>query len=117
MKKKINILLVCGSGASSSFMAAKMRMAAKKRDLDISVTARAEGEIVNFIDDVDAVMIGPHLFVDYERLKENYGHSCAVILMDKDYYSKLDGDKALDHLERELKDLHGNGANDERKNP
>ncbi|MBQ1741369.1 MAG: hypothetical protein II042_06525 [Erysipelotrichaceae bacterium] len=29
MKKKLNILLVCGSGASSSFMAAKMRYAAK----------------------------------------------------------------------------------------
>ena len=110
MKDKLNILLVCGSGASSSFMAAKMRVAAKKRDIELNVTARAESEIENYIDDVDAVMIGPHLSIWYDDVKKRYGEECAVILMEKDYYSKLDGDKAIDHLLKELEDLHDEGA-------
>ena len=33
--KKLSVLLVCGSGASSGFMAANMRKAAKAKGLDI----------------------------------------------------------------------------------
>lgn len=108
--QKINVLLVCGSGASSSFMAAKMRMAARERGIDINARARAESEIMNYYEDVDAIMIGPHLFVYYDEVKKRFGDQCAVILMKKDYYGTLDGDKALDHLLAELKDLHHEGA-------
>jgi PTS system cellobiose-specific IIB component len=102
MRKKINVLLVCGAGASSSFMAAKMRLAAKKKKIDLNVSARAESEIVNFIGDVDAIMIGPHLSVYYEEVKERYSEECAVILMKKEYYSTLNGDKAIEHLLQEM---------------
>ncbi|MBQ9425119.1 MAG: PTS sugar transporter subunit IIB [Erysipelotrichaceae bacterium] len=102
MKKKISVLLVCGAGASSSFMAAKMRLAAKKKKIDLNVSARAESEIVNFIGDVDAIMIGPHLSVYYEEVKERYSEECAVILMKKEYYSTLNGDEAIEHLLQEI---------------
>lgn len=101
--KKLNILLVCGSGASSSFMAAKMRYAAKEKGLVLNITARSEGEIVNFIGDIDAIMVGPHLSGDYESLKRHYEDECKIILMEKEYYSKLDGEKAIEHLLKELK--------------
>ena len=62
-----NVLLVCGSGASSGFMAVNIRKAAKKRGLEMSVTARSEAEIPNYIDDVDVIMVGPHLnYLVYE---------------------------------------------------
>ena len=110
MDRKLNVLLVCGAGASSSFMAAKMRIAAKNRKIDLNVKARSESEVVNFIDDCDAFMIGPHLSVWFDDMKKRYGEDCAVILMKKEYYSKLDGDKAIDHLLQELR-LHDEGAN------
>ncbi len=106
MERKLNVLLVCGSGASSSFMAAKMRVAAKKRDIELTIHARSESEIRNFIGEVDAIMVGPHLYVYYEELKKAFSNDCLIVLMDKEYYSKLDGDKALDHLEKEFNDLH-----------
>lgn len=102
MKRKLNVLLVCGSGASSSFMAAKMRFAAKEKGLEINLTARSEGEISNYIGDVDAIMVGPHLVGDYENLKKRYSDECKVILMEKGYYAKLDGEKAIGHLLEEL---------------
>ena len=102
MNKRLNILLVCGSGASSSFMAAKMRYAAREKGLDLNITARAESEIINYREDVDAIMVGPHLSGYYDDLKKEFSQDCAVILMKKDYYGSLDGEKAIAHLEEEL---------------
>ena len=101
-RKKFDILLVCGAGASSSFMAAKMRVAARKRDLDITITARSESELSNFAGEIDVIMLGPHLSTYYESLKERYQEEACVILMKGSYYSSLDGDSALDHLLEEL---------------
>ena len=112
MKEKINVLLVCGAGASSSFMAAKMRVAAKKRNIDLGITARSESEISNYIGDIDAIMVGPHLADYFETVKESYGEECPVILMEKTYYGRLDGDKAIDHLLNEMEKLHDEGANE-----
>ena len=103
MERTLNVLLVCGSGASSSFMAAKMRYAVREKGLDINLTARSEGEISNYVGDVDAIMVGPHLAGDYENLKKQYSDECKIILMQKEYYAKLDGEKAIEHLLKELK--------------
>ncbi len=97
--KKLNILLVCGSGASSGFMAANMRKAAKQREVDITVSARSEAEIENYIDEIDALMIGPHLAYLLDEIDDILqGSEVKAILMKPEYYSTLDGNKALDHL-------------------
>ena len=97
--KKLNVLLVCGSGASSGFMAANMRKAAKEREIDITVTARSEAEIENYIDEIDALMIGPHLAYLLDEIDEILqGTQVKAVLMKPEYYATLDGNKALDHL-------------------
>ena len=102
--KKLNVLLVCGSGASSGFMAANIRKAAKEKGIDISVKARSESEIENYIDEIDALMVGPHLAYILDDVEEYVQDTdVKVILMKADYYSTLDGQKALDHLLAELK--------------
>lgn len=96
---KLNVLLVCGSGASSGFMAANMRKVIKGRGLDIAVTARSESEIENYIDEIDALMVGPHLAYILDDIDEyTQGADVKVILMKAEYYSKLDGAAALDDL-------------------
>lgn len=94
-----NVLLVCGSGASSGFMAANMRKAAKELHLDLEVKARSESEIENYIDEIDALMVGPHLAYILDDVEEyTQGEDIKVILMKPEYYSKLDGKKAIEHL-------------------
>ncbi len=83
-------------------MAAKMRMAARNRGIEIAISARSEGEIANYRNDIDALMVGPHLSGYIDDLKERYKEDFAVILMKKEYYANLDGDKAVDHLLEEL---------------
>lgn len=101
--KQLRILLVCGSGASSGFMAANIRKAAAARGMDAKVVARGEAEIENYVDEIDVLMVGPHLAYILDEVNEYIGdHPVKVILMKPDYYSTLDGNKAVDHLLAEL---------------
>lgn len=102
--KKLNVLLVCGSGASSGFMAANIRKAAAARGMEVSVVARSESEIESYIEDIDVLMAGPHLAYIMDEVDElaEENPNLKVILMRKDYYSKLDGEAALDHMLEEL---------------
>lgn len=102
--KKLNVLLVCGSGASSGFMATNMRKAAVARGLEIEIKARSESEIENYIDEIDVLMVGPHLSYILDEVEDYTGGlDVKVILMKPEYYSTLDGVKAIDHLLSEMK--------------
>ncbi|MBU5593185.1 PTS sugar transporter subunit IIB [Clostridium sp. MSJ-4] len=95
----IRVLLVCGSGASSGFMATNIRKAATKKGVQCSVLARSEAEIENYINDIDCLMIGPHLQYLVDEVQEKVqGKDIKVALMDRSYYSLLDGEKALKHI-------------------
>ncbi|VBB07235.1 phosphotransferase system eiib component type 2/3 [Lucifera butyrica] len=96
---KLRVLLVCGSGASSGFMAANIRKAAAEKGINMTVTARSESEIENYIDDIDCLMVGPHLAYLVEEVDEIVGDAdIKVALMKPEYYSTLNGEKALEHI-------------------
>ncbi len=97
-----NVLLVCGSGASSAFMAMAIRKAAVQENYPITVFARSESEIENYADEIDAVMIGPHLSSTYQDIKEQYQDHFQVILMKPSYYATLNGAEALAHIKEVL---------------
>ncbi|CAJ2230730.1 MULTISPECIES: PTS lactose transporter subunit IIB [Companilactobacillus] len=99
-----SILLICGSGASSGFMAANMRKAAKKEGLDYKIKARSESELGDYMDDIDALMVGPHLKAEFDAIKARVPENVTVVLMHSDYYSILDGKGAIAHLKEELGD-------------
>ncbi|MCR0568806.1 PTS sugar transporter subunit IIB [[Clostridium] innocuum] len=101
--KKLNVLLVCGSGASSGFMAANMRKAALRQHIEIDIKARSESEIENYIDDIDALMVGPHLAYILDEVDEyTHGSEVKVILMKAEYYATLNGEAAIQHLLDEM---------------
>ena len=97
-----NVLLICGSGASSGFMAANMRKAAKKAGLDFKIQARSEAELSDYANDIDALMVGPHLKAEFDAIKSRVPENVKVILMKPEYYAILDGKGAIDHLKKEL---------------
>ncbi|PWH07430.1 PTS sugar transporter subunit IIB [Brachybacterium endophyticum] len=110
----LRVMLVCGSGASSGFMASNIRKAAAKRDLDIEAFARGESEIENYVSEIDALMIGPHLGYLFEEIDDVIGEAdVAVVLMRPDYYAALDGDAALEHLLEAFSDADDAGTADD----
>lgn len=97
--QKLRVLLVCGSGASSGFMAANIRKAAARKGVDIDVTARGEAEIENYIEEIDCLMVGPHLAYLLDEIDEIIGgNDIKVELIKPEYYSTLNGDKVLDQI-------------------
>lgn len=101
MKK---ILLCCGSGASSGFMAKNANTAAKARKLDYSIKARSESEVEDYLDDLDLVMVGPHFKHRYEAIKEIASeYDVPVVLIDGTIYGALNGEGLVDQIIEVLK--------------
>lgn len=62
--------------------------------LELDIKARSESEIENYIDEIDALMVGPHLAYILDEVEEyTHGNEVKVILMKAEYYSTLDGRK------------------------
>ena len=72
----IRLLLACGIGASTGFMAANMRKIAKQRGLDVTVSAVSKSEIMDYADKIDALLLGPHFAAEVpatQKQLEPYG--------------------------------------------
>ncbi|MCD5028145.1 PTS sugar transporter subunit IIB [Enterococcus asini] len=92
-----NILLICGSGASSGFMAAAIRKAAKKRGEEVTVKAASESQLDERINEINYLLIGPHLSYMLDELKtQTEGKDIKVAVIPQTTYGTLNGDKALD---------------------
>jgi len=101
--KRLNVLLVCGSGASTSFLANSMRKAAIGLEVDLDVNARSETEVEAYMEEVDCVVLGPHLAYLQNEMNERVKDSKAkVIVADKNYYSVLDGKAAIQDILKHL---------------
>lgn len=91
-----NILIVCGGGASSGFLAQSIRKAAKKRGISLDIKARSESEVDDYINDIDVLLFGPHLKYMEEDLKNTgKAHNVPVAMIDQSIYGSIDGDKCL----------------------
>lgn len=95
--KTIHILLCCGAGMSSGFLAQKARKAAKKRDIAGTIEARSESEVAQYLDSIDVLLLGPH----YASMKEEMTQQAApynvkVDVIPQDIYGMLDGEGLLD---------------------
>ena len=91
------ILVVCGGGASSGFLAQNMRKAAKKAGVDVTVDARSETEVQDYVDRIDVLLIGPHLAYMEDKLRALVEpHGIAAALLPSRIYGRLDGAAAFD---------------------
>ncbi len=99
-----NVLLVCGSGLSSGFMAKNIRQAAKAKGIDMKVSARSESEVVDYIEDIDMLLVGPHMSHLMNDLKEEADpYDVPVQLIDEKAYGELDGEAVLKTILETLK--------------
>ena len=88
----IRVMLCCGAGMSSGFLAQKTRAAAKKKDISMQIDARSESQVPQYLNSIDVLLIGPHYasqLSSYEELTKGKGIKLAVI--PKAIYGTLDG--------------------------
>lgn len=92
----IKVLLACGAGASSGFIAQSMRSAAKSRCIEAEIKAVSDIEILNYLDDIDILMLGPHIKHKLAEIqKAAAGKKVIIAVMDQRKYAMLDGASLL----------------------
>lgn len=92
----MRILVVCGAGASSTFVAQRLRHAAQAAGRQISALAGTERSLPIDLDAADVVLVGPHLRHALERVRhEASRRDATVILLPDDVFTDLDGTRTL----------------------
>ncbi|MGF7058749.1 PTS sugar transporter subunit IIB [Brassicibacter mesophilus] len=101
MKK---ILLICSGGMSTSLLSTKMSNAAAKKGIEVSISAVAEADVKNNIDDVDVLLLGPQVRYLLPKVKELLGSKeVPVDIINGIHYGTMNGEAVLDHALKMIK--------------
>lgn len=92
----MRIHVVCGAGASSTFVAQRLRRAAEMQGRTVDVTAGTPASVTTALQAGDLVLIGPHLADDADGLRADIaargGHA---VLLPPDIFGDRDGTRTL----------------------
>ena len=55
------VLIVCGAGASSTFLASRLRSLAKARGIQLATKAASTSDLRPFLHTSTVILVGPHL--------------------------------------------------------
>jgi len=99
----MRILVVCGAGASSTFVAQRVRHAAQAAGRELSAVAGTEQSLPIDMDAADVVLVGPHLHASLDRIRHAAAMRLArVVLLPPDIFSDLDGTRTLALIDEAL---------------
>ncbi|MDF2561375.1 MAG: hypothetical protein K0R99_2821 [Microbacterium sp.] len=87
----MRILVVCGAGASSTFVALRLRSAAASAGLDWDAAAGSETSATG--SDHDLVLVGPHLSDRLEAIRRSV--EAPVAVLPDDVFTDRDGSRTL----------------------
>ncbi len=99
-----NILIVCSAGASSGFLAKTIRQEVARRNLPLSFKARSYSEAEEYMEEIDLLLVGPHLSYmmnDFIELGKEYGIPSEMI--SKEAYGSMDADAIIDTVVNHFK--------------
>jgi len=93
----MRILVVCSAGASSTFVAMRLRRAAQSQGIALHAVAGTRESLPIDIDSADILLLGPHLRDEMTRVHAQSAHrSVPVLALPDDVFSDLDGTRTLD---------------------
>jgi PTS system cellobiose-specific IIB component len=93
------VLIVCGAGASSTFLASRMRAVARTRGVDVTVQAASDDEIDERLPSVDVILVGSHLSGSFDVIRARAAeHGVPAGLLDASVFGPTGADDAFDLL-------------------
>lgn len=99
----MEILVVCGAGASSTFVAQRIRRGAEAEGLDLRASAGTEAMLPGAVDAVDVVLLGPQLTARAPEIRRRAALvGAAVAVLPESVFRDPDGTAALELARREL---------------
>lgn len=94
--KKLNILLVCNAGMSTSLLVNKVKEYADKEGYEINIVAMPVDEVSSNFEDKDVVLLGPQVRFKKKAVEEQTNHSLPVDVIDMVAYGTIDGKKVFE---------------------
>lgn len=92
----MRILVVCGAGASSTFVAQRLRSAAVRSGVPLEVAAGTEDTLAGLTEAVDIVLVGPHLEPAFPRVQDaSRAVNAIAVLLPSDAFEDRDGSRLL----------------------
>ena len=92
----MKILVMCGAGASSTFVAQRLNRALADAGMPHTGWAGSQSSLLHDIDTADMVLLGPHLADTIEEIRSlTAPQGAPVQLLPEDINSDLDGTRAL----------------------
>lgn len=95
----VNVLLCCGAGMSSGFLATSAEKAAMDEGLDWKVTAKSQSVALEEMPDYDIVLLGPHFansLDEFEEVREDIGCDTKIAVIPREIYGNVDGKQLVD---------------------
>ncbi len=102
-----NILLCCGAGMSSGFLATSTEKAAIAAGLDYNVSAKSQSVALEEMPDYDAVLLGPHFansVEEFEEVREDTDCDTVIAVIPREIYGNVDGTALLEFIKEQLGD-------------
>ncbi|UZD26731.1 lactose-specific PTS transporter subunit EIIC [Lacticaseibacillus paracasei] len=106
LNKPTNVLVLCAGGGTSGILANALNKLAKERKLPLQATARAYGQDMDLIEDMDLVILAPQMDSQKGNLKkitDKYGVTMVTTTGREYIQLTQDGDKALKFVEEHAK--------------
>lgn len=100
---KYPILLCCGAGMSSGFLANSAQKAANKKNTGMTIVAKSQSVVEDIIEDYVLLLLGPHYkshLNEFEEMAAPFGIPVAVI--PQEIYGSLDGDGLVEFALKQL---------------
>ena len=93
----MRIHIVCGAGASSTFVALRLRTSAAARGIAVQVTAGSESDLASMLPVIDVLLVGPHLEALFAQIQQQAAAAgVRAGLMSPTVFTARDGEEALD---------------------
>ena len=95
----LRVLLICGAGASTGFIAQAARKAAKSQGLDMKIEARSTAHLDAYLDSIDVLLLGAHFAYKEEEVKKQVGdRKVAVGVVSQKVFSNIDGAGLIEYI-------------------
>ena len=92
----MRIVVVCGAGASSTFVALRLQRAAAAARLNYEVAGSTESALAEDLQFTDLLLVGPHLGEQVEAISARAAeHQVPTILLPDDVFGDADGTRTL----------------------
>jgi PTS system cellobiose-specific IIB component len=92
----MRVIVVCGAGASSTFVAHRIRRAAAERALTVEARSTSMSQLATELDDADVLLVGAHLGAQLHELRALADAASVPLAILPETAAAGDGRAALD---------------------